>query len=301
VTGSTHLEGVPWWQPGVVYQVSPRSFSDSDGNGIGDSLNPGFTHEHPPHQRFHAQHNTDQPEVHEVIATFRSLIDEYPDRLLIGELYLRVERVMAYYGERGDGLHLPMNAQLLLADWTASALRAAIEGYESRLPEGAWPNWVLGNHDRPRIASRVGEAQARVAAMLLLTLRGTPTLYYGDEPGLVDAEITSGAARDAFERRVPGFGRDPSRAPMAWDASPHAGFTSGEPWLPLTPGWRDRNVEAETRDPRSMLSLHRALLRLRRTEPSPRAVRLARRRTRGTESPGSSGSPGTRGARWRCG
>ena len=131
---------------------------------------------------------------------------------------------------------------------------ALIDRYEAALPEGAWPNWVLGNHDRSRVASRVGAAQARVAAMLLLTLRGTPTLYYGDEIGMADVPIPPERVVD------PGAGRDPVRTPMQWDAD--GGFTAGEPWLPY--GDLAVNVAAQRDDPRSMLTLHRRLLALRR-------------------------------------
>ena len=79
---------------------------------------------------------------------------------------------------------MPFHFGLIGAKWDACTLAAMIAGYEAALPSGGWPNWVLGNHDRPRIAARLGEAQARVAAMLLLTLRGTPTVYYGDEIGI---------------------------------------------------------------------------------------------------------------------
>src|SRR5690606_11977646 len=131
--------------------------------------------------------------------------------------------------------HLPFNFQLIQAPWNARGIAALIEEYERSLPAGGWPNWVLGNHDRPRIASRVGQAQARVAAMLLLTLRGTPTLYYGDELGMRDVPIAPEQVQDPFEKNVPGMGmgRDPCRTPMQWDTSPNAGFTTGRPWLPL--------------------------------------------------------------------
>jgi glycosidase len=111
----------------------------------------------------------------------RAVVDRYPDRLLIGELYLPIERLMAYYGV---GVHLPANFHLISVDWQARRIAELIAAYEAALPAGAWPNWVLGNHDKHRVASRVGPAQARVAAMLLLTLRGTPTIYYGDEIGM---------------------------------------------------------------------------------------------------------------------
>lgn len=215
-------------------------------------------------------HSTDQPEVFAVAAEMRALADGYGDRVLVGEIYLPVERLMAYYGKDGEGVHLPFNFQLIEAPWNARALQGLIADYEAALPPGGWPNWVLGNHDRPRIAERVGEAQARVAAMLLLTLRGTPTLYYGDEIGLRDVAIPSDRVRDPRELREPGlgFGRDPVRTPMPWDAEDNAGFSTAEPWLPLNADWPSRNVAAQNGDPHAMLPLYRALLTLRAAHPA---------------------------------
>ncbi|MCL6698045.1 alpha-amylase family glycosyl hydrolase [Sphingomonas sp. NSE70-1] len=213
-------------------------------------------------------HSTDQPEVHEIAAEMRSLADQFGERLLVGEIYLPVERLVRYYGVDAPGVHLPFNFQLIDLQWNAAAIGEAIQRYEEALPAGGWPNWVLGNHDRPRIAAKVGEAQARVAAVLLLTLRGTPTIYYGDEIGLADVSIPANEVKDPRELREPGIGlgRDPVRTPMGWDGSPHAGFTSGKPWLPLHVDWPRRNVEAEIANPGSMLGLYRALLALRRSE-----------------------------------
>lgn len=212
-------------------------------------------------------HSTDQPEVHAIAAEMRRIADGYDgDRVLIGEIYLPVERLMHYYGQETPEVHLPFNFQLIEATWDARHLAALIGEYERALPPGGWPNWVLGNHDRPRIASRVGERQARVAAMLLLTLRGTPTIYYGDEIGLADVAIPRDRVQDPRELREPGLGlgRDPVRTPMPWNDSEHAGFTSGEPWLPLGPDWSTRNVAAQGGDEASMLALYRRLLHLRR-------------------------------------
>jgi glycosidase len=214
-------------------------------------------------------HSTDQPEVHAIGAEMRALADVYPgDRVLIGEIYLPTPKLMTYYGSAtAPEVHLPFNFQLIDAPWAADGLASAIRDYEAALPPGGWPNWVLGNHDRPRIASRVGEAQARVAAMLLLTLRGTPTIYYGDEIGLEDVGIPADMVQDPRELREPGFGlgRDPVRTPMPWDGSANAGFTTGTPWLPLNPDWPTRNVAAQAGEPDSMLALYRSLLALRRT------------------------------------
>ena len=141
--------------------------------------------------------------------------------------------------------------------------------YEAALPAGAWPNWVLGNHDRPRVASRVGQAQARVAAMLLLTLRGTPTLYYGDEIGMHQVAIVPDQVRDPFEKNVPGIGagRDGCRTPMQWDATPYAGFSTSAPWLPLPDDFLQENVTNLDADAQSILSLYRDLIALRKRLP----------------------------------
>jgi alpha-glucosidase len=137
------------------------------------------------------------------------------------------------------------------------------------LPPGAWPNWVLGNHDRPRVASRVGREQARVAAMLLLTLRGTPTLYYGDEIGMRQVTIAADQVRDPFEKNVPGLGmgRDGCRTPMQWNATPHAGFSTSTPWLPVADDFSHENVANLEADSRSILSLYKALVGLRKKVP----------------------------------
>ncbi|MDB4942631.1 MAG: alpha-amylase [Labilithrix sp.] len=215
-------------------------------------------------------HSADQPEVHAIAGEMRRIADSFGERVLIGEIYLPVERLVRYYGVGVPGVHLPFNFQLVEQRWDARGLEAMIVAYEAALPAGAWPNWVLGNHDRPRVASRLGERQARVAAMLLLTLRGTPTLYYGDELGMTDVAIPPERVVDPRELREPGLGlgRDPVRSPMAWTPSPGAGFTTGEPWLPLHADAATRNVASCAADPASMLTLHRALLALRRARPA---------------------------------
>jgi alpha-glucosidase len=165
---------------------------------------------------------------------------------------------------------LPFNFALLSAKWHARGIEHIIAEYERALPTGAWPNWVLGNHDRPRIASRVGADQARVAAMLLLTLRGTPTLYYGDEIGMHQVAIAPDRVCDPFERNVPGLGvgRDGCRTPMQWDASANAGFSNVAPWLPLADDCVHENVRNLVSDPASILSLYKALIRLRKHYPA---------------------------------
>ncbi len=224
-----------------------------------------------PHFRLQHIYTQDQPEVHDVIRRMRALLDEYDDRMMVGEIYLPNETLVTYYGASFDEVHLPFNFQLINAKWEAPVVRAMVDAYEAALPPGGWPNWVLGNHDQHRFATRVGPAQARVATMLLLTLRGTPTCYYGDEIGMENVPIPYELMQDPQGVNQPEIahlvGRDPCRTPMQWDASPNAGFAAPgvQPWLPLSPDYAQRNVAVESSDPRSMLSFFRALVTLRQS------------------------------------
>lgn len=239
--------------------------------GLPDNpLNSHWTPDRTERDRVIQLYSTDQPEAHIIAAHMRALADSYDDRVLIGEIFLPNDRHARWYGtaERPE-VHLPFNFQLIENAWEASGLAQLIEAYEESLPAFGWPNWVIGSHDAPRIAARIGEAQARVAAMLLLTLRGTPTLYQGDELGIGKVMIPTGRIRDPQHLQQPGLdiGRDRSRTPMPWDSSRHAGFSTVDPWLPLNPDWLTRNVAAQGADPSSILSLYRKLLALRKETP----------------------------------
>ena len=231
--------------------------------------NPNYHEGRPPHEKILTRYSTDQPEVHEVIAEMRRVTDEFESRVLIGEVYLPVQRLVAYYGNDLAGAQMPFNFALISTLWSARSIERIVADYESALPAGAWPNWVLGNHDRPRVLSRVGHEQARVAAMLLLTLRGTPTLYYGDEIGLRQATIAPDQVQDPFEKNVPGIGvgRDGCRTPMQWNATPNAGFSTARPWLPVAHDFARENVVNLDAAAGSILSLYKALIRLRKQLP----------------------------------
>ena len=228
--------------------------------------NPDFNTADPPHLQFLPLYTTDRPELEEIVTEMRAVVDEFPDRVLIGEIYLPLERLVTYYGRDLRGLHLPFNFALLASEWSAAAIADLIDRYEALLPQGAWPNWVLGNHDTSRIAGRIGDRQARLAAVLLLTLRGTPTIYYGDELGMPQVSIPTEEALDPFEHNVPGrgCGRDGSRTPMQWDRSAYSGFSAVKPWLPVAEDYGCRNVEVERGRSNSMLTLYQRLIRLRR-------------------------------------
>ena len=208
-------------------------------------VNPAFQRREPAQNAFLSLYTGDQPEIYDVIAGFRRLVDGYGDRVLIGEIYLPLQRLVSYYGTTElPGVQLPFNFQLITVRWVASEIARIIAEYEGLLPIGAWPNWVLGNHDNPRVASRLGNAQVRVAATLLLPLRGTPTIYYGEEIGMEDIPLGPDQSQDPYGYMQPGLGlgRDPERSPMQWNLGPNAGFTVGKPWLPLARQFAMRNV-----------------------------------------------------------
>jgi len=230
--------------------------------------NPTYTPDQSPYLSLLTTYSADQPEVVEVITRIRRLVDQYDDRVLIGEIYLPIERTMRYYGSDGEALHLPFNFQLIQLPWDPGIIRHAVEQYEGMLPTHGWPNWVIGNHDRRRVVSRIGPEQARVAAVLLLTLRGTPTIYYGEEIGMSDAAIPEERVVDTRGKRQPGRGRDPVRTPMQWSDGPNAGFSAAAPWLPVSRDCERVNVARQTEDARSMLALYRRLLLLRLSQPA---------------------------------
>jgi alpha-glucosidase len=226
------------------------------------------------HPEFFAQlHVNDRchPDVHEVLAEIRAVLDEF-GAVAIGEIEAMEWDAWAQYYR---GVHLPFAFKLIETPWSAPALAETIGALEAALPEDAWPVLALGNHDRSRLASRIGRAQARVAAMLLLTLRGTPVLLYGDELGMVDHPVPRERQRDRFGLLFEdGVSHDPTRTPMPWNAGPNGGFSSApEPdlWLPVGGDYETVNVDAQAADERSMLSLYRALLALRRESGALRA------------------------------
>ncbi|HZD68768.1 MAG TPA: alpha-amylase family glycosyl hydrolase [Actinomycetes bacterium] len=209
------------------------------------------------------RYDEDWPEVHEILRRFRRTLDGYGDRMAVGEVYLLDLRKLArYYGSGRDELHLAHNFVFLHQPWKPEAFRSVVDEYQSLLPAAAWPAYFLSNHDHSRVSSRYdeggnGPARARVGAMMVLTLRCTPFLYYGEEIGMSDGRVPP-------ERVIDVDGRDPERTPMQWDASPGAGFTTGDPWLPIAPDAERVNVAAERDDPTSMLSLYRRLIWYRR-------------------------------------
>jgi alpha-glucosidase len=226
-------------------------------------------------------HDKGHPDVHGIFREMRALFDSYSGerpRYSVGEIHeFDWDLWASYYGQNLDELHMPFNFGLVNVAWEAGMIQERIDAVETataKLPKlpapGAWPNYVLGNHDEHRIASRIGIGQARVAMMLLLTLRGTPTIYYGDELGMADGHIPPEKEQDPWGKQMPGLGlgRDPERTPMQWNTSPNAGFSPAgvETWLPVADHYTTINVESQQKDPRSMLNFTKRLLALRRSE-----------------------------------
>jgi alpha-glucosidase len=225
---------------------------------------------------FGQQHlyDQDRPEVHDLLRRWRRIVDSYGDHMMVGEVYLLDPRtVVPYHGATLDELHLAFNFSFLWSPWDAAAFRQRVDEIEALLPAGAQPTYVLSSHDAPRHRSRFddpmhGEARARVAALMLLTLRGTPFLYYGEEIGMRDGEIPPARVRDPVGKRFAALGRDPERTPMQWDKSAGAGFSSADPWLPLAADFDAVNVGLQTDDAASLLSFYRRVIWYRKTSPA---------------------------------
>ncbi|MDQ4095947.1 MAG: alpha-amylase family glycosyl hydrolase [Actinomycetota bacterium] len=231
----------------------------------------------PPNVRQVGQKQTysmNQPEVHEVLKRWRRLSDRFDGPpVLVGETWvLELERMVSFYGGGADELHLAFNFPFIFSDLDVEQMRGIVERVEELLPEASWPAWTGSNHDCGRFATRWcgnDERRVRLALMMLLTLRGSPFLLYGDEIGMAQREMARDEIRDpvgeAFWPDDPG--RDHCRTPMQWAAGEGGGFTRGAPWLPL--GDADTtNVEMQRADAGSVLALTRALISLRKREPA---------------------------------
>ena len=217
-----------------------------------------------------------QPESLEAAKELRRLADGYPGRMLVGEVYTDTPQdAVAFMGDGTDSLHLSFYLDLAQRRWKAEEFHASVEWLEERAPAAAWPCYYLSNHDLPRHYSRLGrggdaEARAKVAAAMMFTLRGTPFIYYGEEIGMPAGKVPRKSIDDPIGKKfwpIP-VGRDQSRTPMQWNAGRNAGFSDAEPWLPVGASYREKNVEAQTADPGSLLSWYRRLIWARKSRPA---------------------------------
>ncbi|MBT3338807.1 MAG: DUF3459 domain-containing protein [Anaerolineae bacterium] len=212
----------------------------------------------------------DQPEMEGVLKEMRTLLDTYPERYAVGETFFATrEKILRYNGE--TKLHAAFDFAFLWSKYRPQQLLKAINNWEELAEEtGLWPNYVLSNHDTPRPATRhaKGESDARTKVMmaLLLTMRGTPFLYYGEEIGMRDISLKRSEIMDPPGKKYWPFnkGRDGCRSPMQWDESKNAGFSDGKPWLPVHPNHQKRNVSAQQKDENSIFNFTRKLIALRK-------------------------------------
>jgi alpha-glucosidase len=241
--------------------------------------NPASTKHDHPYTRMRGQRqefNTMRPEVHEVLRRWRLLADSYvPGRVLVGETYVLEPAMLAAFYGADDEVNLAFNLMFLHAKFTAAEIRATVEIAEQFLPPDSQPTWAAGSHDNRRFATRWcgnDPAKTRAALAMLLTLRGTPFLYYGDEIGMPETDIPVDRVLDPVGKvHGPRVGRDGERTPMQWTADPGAGFTRGgvEPWLPVGDP-ATCNVAAQRADPMSTLTLTRDLIAARNEIPDLR-------------------------------
>jgi alpha-glucosidase len=222
-------------------------------------------------------HRFDRDGVHDVHRRIRAVLDEYPDRMSVGEVWVSDDERLASY-LRPDELQLAFNFKLLTAEWAPTALRDAVDHSLAAVAGTPAPAcWVLSNHDRPRHVTRYGDGElgtrrARAAALLQLALPGVAYVYNGDELGMPDVDLPEEALQDPIWFRSGGHerGRDACRIPVPWsgDAPPY-GFSSGAgSWLPMPEGWAELTAEAQAGRPASMLSLYRAALAFRAASPA---------------------------------
>jgi alpha-glucosidase len=263
------LEALKFWLDrgvdGFRLDAAPLFFKDPEFRD--NPVNPDYKPGELPDGMLKPVYTRNQPGLHELFVELRAFVDRYAGaRVLLGEFYLTVEELVTFYGTRAPELHLPLNLFLTYSSWDPSLIGRTLAEYQGRVAGRGWPTTTLDTHDQERIVVRAGLTQARVAAMLLLTQRGTPTIYYGDEIGMRGVAIPAEQAVDPQGRRT-GRNRDPTRTPMQWSSDIHAGFSSVEPWLPVGGDRDNANVATQSRDAGSLLTLYRRLLELRAAEP----------------------------------
>jgi alpha-glucosidase len=223
-------------------------------------------------------YDRDRPEMHALLRELRTMIDTYPDRMTVGEVMVdkpgNPELSASYLGA-GDELHLAFDFTVFWRKWNAESFREAIGRYYSGIHEKAWPVITFSNHDKPRAIDRYQNGpetvyRARAAAVLLLTLRGTPFIYYGEEIGLRQGKIPRKRIVDPLGVKYwpVNPGRDGERTPMQWTGETHAGFSTVEPWLPVNRDHQRVNAQGESQDPHSLLSLYKKIISIRRDRPA---------------------------------
>lgn len=280
------LETVKFWLDlgvdGYRLDTAPFYFHDQQlrdnpGRGKATSGDAAFPDVNPYTWQRHI-YDKERPENIGFLQQLRALVDQYPDTTMVGEIGTDDSiATMAEYTRGDDRLHMAYSFDLLGADWSSPFLHNLLQRFADK-SRGGWPSWALSNHDVPRVGSRWGGPDCnpkllRLAAVLQMTLRGSPCLYQGDELGLPEAEVAYEDLQDPYGITMwPEFkGRDGCRTPMPWDSTAvDLGFGNHSPkaWLPITGAYRKLAVDLQQRDPDSMLHFYRQLLHWRRSQPA---------------------------------
>lgn len=222
-------------------------------------------------------YDRNRPETHEILRELRYLLDKYSERMSVGEVFSpppgNAALSASFLGNGNDQLDMAFDFSLMYVKWNAKKFYDKISRWLDLIPEDGWPCHVFSNHDQPRQASRFSahrftDDRCRILAVLLLTLKGTPFIYYGEEIGMRDGKIPRSRLKDPLGRKYWPFfkGRDPERTPMQWDSSYNGGFTCGIPWLPLNADYWKRNVSVQMKDPMSILNTYRTIIGIRKNE-----------------------------------
>ncbi len=214
----------------------------------------------------HTYSRNQMDEITKTIKEFDDLLDGKEQNLMVNEVWAKPEDLSYLHNASEKKLCVPLNLNLIHTPWQANNFKKLIDNYDQLLGKDNWPNYVIGNHDVSRVIDRIGISKAKTAALLLLTLRGTPFIYYGDEIGMGNAYIPDELIQDPWKKQVPEIeiDRDVARTPMQWNTDPNAGFSISNPWLPVCHNYKEINVEKELEDPDSILNTYRSLIKIRR-------------------------------------
>lgn len=260
-----------WLEMGVDgFRIDAPYFMYKHNDFLDEPVNPAYDSMiHEPFDQLLHPHTYGLPEVLDILKFFNRTVNRYPGKVTIAEIYVSVEEMVKIFDYVASKSFSPFNFMLINLPWNAAVHRNFISLYESEIGNSRLSNFVLGNHDKPRIVSRIGRQQARNAAILLFTLGGISFIYNGDELGMSDGMVPGALVSDPFGKNFPGarWGRDPQRTPMQWDKSHNAGFSKGKPWLPVNADYVKINAEDESTDPHSMLTLYRKLIRMKKNLP----------------------------------
>lgn len=263
-----------WMEMGVDgLRVDAINWLSKDKELRDDPVDPNYDGVNPYKALLHT-YSSMGPHLYEYLRDLEEAVKEYPDRFMIVESYPDItgdqSHYLSFYRELDPRAAAPFNFEGISLPWNAAAFRTSLSEFTSKLRPGDTAVYSFGNHDKPRLATRFGKNHTHIAAMLLMTLPGAPIIYYGDEIGMHNVEIPADKVRDPFELNNPGhgLGRDPVRTPMQWSADEYAGFSSTEPWLPVSDDYFTNNVDLDTKNPDSLYSLYKQLLHFRKGNPS---------------------------------